>query len=93
MILHGVYSRMDDGDRRTPFRNRAQIMVSATSLTYSTHTKAGEIKRVLPIQWHGDIAFTVDWRRVCSHWSESRDHLSASGTSKNVGYKELLGLP
>ena len=72
MILHGVYSRMDDGDRRTPFRNRAQIVVSATCLTYSTRTKAGETKRIeLSIQWHGDIAFTVDWRRVCSHWCEA----------------------
>ena len=72
MIPHGVYFRMDDGDRRTPFRNRAQIVVSATSLTYSTHTKAGEIKRIqLSIQWHGDIAFSVDWRPVCSHWCEA----------------------
>ena len=72
MILHGIYSRMDDGDRRTPFRNRAQIVVSATSLTFSTRTKAGEMKPIqLSIQWHGDIAFKVDWRPVCSHWCEA----------------------
>ena len=30
------------------------------------------MKRIqLSIQWHGDIAFKVDWRPVCSHWCEA----------------------
>ena len=72
MSLHGVYSRMDDGNRRTPFRNQAQIVVSATCVTYSTRPMAGETKRTeLPIQWHGDTAFSVDWRSVCRRWGKA----------------------
>ena len=72
MFLHGVYSRMDDGNRRTPFRNQAQIVVSATCVTYSTRTMAGQTKRtVLAIQWHGDTAFTVDWRPVNRRWGKA----------------------
>ena len=72
MILHGVYSRMDDGDRRTPFRNQAQIVVSEACMTYSTRPMAGETKRTeLPIQWHGDTAFSVDWSPVCRRWGKA----------------------
>ena len=72
MCLHGVYSRMDDGNRRTPFRNQAQIVVSATCVTYSTRTMAGQTKRtVLAIQWQGDTAFCVDWRPVNWRWGKA----------------------
>ena len=72
MSLHGVYSRMHDGERWKPFRNQAQIVVSEASMTYSTRPMAGETKRTeLPIQWHGDTAFTGDWSPVCRHWSKA----------------------
>ena len=72
MSLHGVYSRMHDGERWKPFRNQAQIVVSEASMTYSTRPMAGETKRTeLPIQWHGDTAFTVDWSPVCRRWGKA----------------------
>ena len=72
MSLHGVYSRMHDGERWQPFRNQAQIVVSETCMTYSTRPMAGETKRTeLPIQWHGDTAFSVDWSPVCRRWGKA----------------------
>ena len=72
MSLHGVCSRMHDGERWKPFRNQAQIVVSEACMTYSTRPMAGETKRTeLPIQWHGDTAFSVDWSPVCRHWSKA----------------------
>ena len=72
MILHGVYSRMQDGERWRPFRNQAQIVVSEACMTYSTRPMAGETKRTkLPIQWHGDTAFSVDWSAVCRRWGKA----------------------
>ena len=72
MSLHGVYSRMHDGERWKPFRNQAQIVVSEACMTYSTRPMAGETKRTeLPIQWHGDTAFSVDWSPVCRRWGKA----------------------
>ena len=72
MSLYGVYYRMEDGNRRTPFRNQAQIVVSKTCVTYSTRPMAGETKRTqLPIQWHGDTEFSVDWRPVNWRWGKA----------------------
>ena len=72
MCLHGVYSRMHDGERWKPFRNQAQIVVSEACMTYSTRPMAGETKRTeLPIQWHGDTAFSVDWSPVCRRWGKA----------------------
>ena len=72
MSLHGVYSRMHDGERWKPFRNQAQIVVSEASMTYSARPMPGESKRTeLPIHWHGESAFSVDWSRVCRHWSKA----------------------
>ena len=41
-------------------------------MTYSTRPMAGETKRTqLPIQWHGDTAFSVDWSPVCRRWGKA----------------------
>ena len=72
MSLYGVHYRMEDGTRRTPFRNQPQIVVSKTCMTYSTRPMAGETKRTqLPIQWHGDTEFSVDWRPVNWRWGKA----------------------
>ena len=72
MSLHGVYSRMHDGERGKPLRNQAQIVVSEGSMTYSARPMPGETTRTeLPIQWHDESAFSVDWSPVCRRWSKA----------------------
>ena len=86
MALHGVYSRMQDGARGKPFRNQARIVVSEACVTYSARSVTGETKSTeLPIHWHGDTEFSVDWSRcLCSA-------KSCAGFAHELG-EDLCGL-
>ena len=73
MLLHGVYSRMHDGNKQKRFRNEAQIEVRDDCIIYSTSAVVGQAKRtvLLPIEWQGVRSFTVNWSRVNQHWSNA----------------------
>ena len=73
MLRRGVYFRMQDGNKQRRFRNGAQIEVRDDCIIYSTSAVVGQAKRTvqLPIEWQDVSSFTVNWSRVCPHWSKA----------------------
>ena len=67
MSLDGVYYRMELHDRTARFKNRAQIHIAGSTVTY--HTKRSKPTR-LPTRWVDDITFEVDWTSVSNSWGQ-----------------------
>ena len=73
MVRRGVYSRMHDLNKQRRFRNEARIELRDDCIIYSTSAVVGQAKRTvqLPIEWQDVSSFTVNWSRVCPHWSKA----------------------
>ena len=68
MLLNGAHYRMGRYDRTIPFRNRAQIHIAGSTVTYYALQRTSTQLRT---RWCDASSFEVDWTPVSHRWGRA----------------------